>query len=86
MVSFVLLFISKYSTKRSSLSGRVERGNGTVSSYSSGENPLSIAGLSDKSLMCHLPESALICNRVSVLVSLSKFNRGKNVNSILPSF
>ena len=49
----------KYSIKKSNLSGRCDLGIGTFRLNKSGENPVSIAGLNDKSLTYHSPESIL---------------------------
>ena len=85
-VSATLLFISKYSTKKSNLSGLVERGIGTFKLNSSGEKPVSIAGLNDMSLINHSPDSALICKMVSVFTVLSSLNLGLNVCSMVSKF
>ena len=85
-VSATLLFISKYSTKKSNLSGLCVLGNGTFTVNSSGEKPVSIAGLKDKSLINHSPDSALNCNIVSVLIVLSKLKFALKVCSTVSKF
>ena len=85
-VSATLLFISKYSIKKSNLSGLVDFGIGTFKLNSSGENPVSIAGFKDKSLINHSPDSARNCKIVSVFIVLSKLNFGLKVCSTVSKF
>ena len=85
-VSATLLLMSKYSIKKSNLSGLWVLGIGTFILNSSGENPVSIAGLRDKSLINHSPDSTLICNIVSTFAVLSKLNFGVKVCSIVSKF
>ena len=85
-VSATLLLMSKYSIKKSNLSGLWVLGIGTFILNSSGENPVSIAGLRDKSLINHSPDSALICSIVSTLAVLSKLNFGVKVCSMVSKF
>ena len=85
-VSATLLLISKYSIRKSNLSGLIDLGIGTFKSNSSGEKPVSIAGLRDKSLINHSPDSALNCNTVSMFTVLSRLNFGLKVCSIVSKF
>jgi len=85
-VSDTLLFISKYSNRKSNLSGLIERGIGTFNLNWSGENPVSIAGRKDKSLINHSPDVALICSIVSSFIVLSKLNLGLKVCCIVSKF
>ena len=80
IVSAVFPFISRYSIRKSKLSGRSVLGLiGTLNLNSSGEKPVLDAGTNDMSLNTHSPECILICNVVSVFFILSNLKLGVKV-------